>query len=122
LAQWDPVIPVDFDASRVYRTINEFGQVVDSIEEGRFAPPSLKVLNEVLIGVRRERFATRVCRNCDARFSCSSYRQYAWKGRGVAERRAAEYFADPHGDVDQEEWRTANLAVTPNSNELNQDL
>jgi hypothetical protein len=122
LEQWEPVIPIDFDPSRVYRTINEFGQVVDNIEDGQFRPPSVDKLNELLFGARRERFATRVCRNCDARFSCSSYRQYAWFGKGVAERRMAEYFADPPGGIEQEEWRSANLDATPGSSELTADL
>jgi len=122
LENWEPVVPIEYDASRVYRTIVEFGQVVDAIEDGRFSPPSLDDLNVMMEGPRRERFATRVCRNCDARFSCSSYRQYAWLGKGIAERRTAEYFADPPADIEQEEWRTATLDVTLNSAELQADL
>ena len=122
LENWEPVVPIDYDASRVYRTIVEFGQVVDAIEDGRFSPPSLDKLNVMLEGPRRERFATRVCRNCDARFSCSSYRQYAWKGRGIAERRTAEYFADPPVDIEQENWVSASLDVSADAASLQADL
>ncbi len=122
LEHWEPVVPIDYDASRVYRTISEFGKVVDEVEDGHFSPPSLDDLNEVIPGPRRERFATRVCRNCDARFSCGSYRQYAWHGRGVAERKAAEYFADPPVDLEQEEWRTASLDAASDTEELRADL
>ncbi len=122
LEHWEPVVSIEYDASRVYRTINEFGKVVDDIEDGKFSPPSLDKLNEKLPGQRQERFATRVCRNCDARFSCSSYRQYAWLGKGIAERRAAEYFADPPADLEQENWRTASLDVSSDPSSLRADL
>jgi hypothetical protein len=122
LDRWEPVVPIKYDPSSVHRTIRIFGLVVDDIEENRFSPRSLDVLQEVIPGTRNERFATRVCRNCDARFSCSSYRQYAWFGRGVAERRAAEYFADPPPDLEQENWRTANLDASPSVADLNAEL
>jgi hypothetical protein len=34
----------------------------------------------------------------------------------------AEYFADPPGGIEQEEWRSANLDATPGSSELTADL
>lgn len=122
MANWEPIVPIEYDRSRVTRTINEFGKVVDKIDEGKFSPPSREVLNEVMSGARRERFATRVCRNCDARFSCQVYRGYAWSGRGVADRDNRAYFADPPLDVDQEEWRTANLENATSTEELLADL
>jgi len=57
-------------------------------------------------------FATRVCRNCDARFSCTSYREYAI-GKGKGERgNFKKYFDDFGSDTDKEEWINANLSNT----------
>ena len=122
LEHWEPLVPIKYDVRSVHRTIREFGLVVDDIEENRFSPRSLEVLEEVIPGTRNERFATRVCRNCDARFSCSSYRRFAWYGRGIAERSAAEYFADPPLDLEQENWRTASLDASPTAEDLNAEL
>lgn len=77
LARWEPVVPMAFDERRVEETIQAFSAVVDAIEEKRFAPRSMADLHSELHGARRVRFATRICRNCDARFSCSSFREYA---------------------------------------------
>jgi len=62
--------------------------------------------DRVTAGRHPERFGTRVCRQCDARFSCDSYRRFARGARQVAER-GMTYFVDP--DPDQEDWRTAGL-------------
>ena len=110
LAQWDPIIPIEYDPAHKDETIFAFGEVVDKIESGEFAPPPLEVLKSFITGGwRRERFATRVCHNCDARFSCDAYRQYAMGRRQVAERSMVYFIED---DPDQEEWRTASLDAT----------
>jgi len=57
-------------------TIHKFACVVDKIESREFKPPSIEHLKE-RIGGTKQRFATRVCRNCDARFSCDAYREYS---------------------------------------------
>jgi len=109
LAQWYPIIPIEYDPAHKDETIFAFGEVVDKIESGEFAPPSLEELESFVTGGwRRERFATRVCRNCDARFSCDVYRQYAMGRRRVAEGGMAYFVED---DPDQEEWRTASLGA-----------
>jgi hypothetical protein len=117
---WQPVVGVPFDASSVETTIQEFGQVVDAIEEGDFAPRPVEDLRQRMYG--RKLFATRVCSNCDARFSCASYRKYALKGRGRAEQRFREYFGDPGTDLERERWRTANLEVARDAEELVEDF
>ena len=115
MAQWNPVVQLDFDASRVDETIEEFGQVVDAIEDGAFGPPPPKHLN-ARQGATRQRFATAVCNECDARFSCASYRRWAaGQGRRAA-RLVRQYF------VDDERWRTANLEATPDREDLAQDF
>ena len=113
---WQPLVGVPFDASSVEATIREFGQVVDAIEEGDFAPRPVEDLQQRKYG--RKMFAARVCANCDARFSCASYRKYALERRGRAERRFREYFGDPGTDLEQERWRTANLDVARGVEEL----
>jgi len=106
LSKWEPVVPIAYDAARKDRTIYEFGEIVDKIEEGQFEPPPVARLQEKLPGAREERFAVRVCRNCDARFSCSAYRQYAGAVTYLAER-GMSYFTED--DPDTEDWRTASL-------------
>ncbi len=82
LAAWNPVVPIAFDAGNVKKTIAEFAKAVDRIEDHDFYPPPLSELTKR--EGKRGTFATRVCRNCDMRFSCSSYREYArnYKDRG----------------------------------------
>jgi len=72
LAAWDPVIEIPFATDHVEATVRDFGDVVDAIEDRKFAPllPAKLKKRET----RNETFATRVCRNCDARFSCDSWR------------------------------------------------
>jgi hypothetical protein len=124
LAQWDPVIPLPFSQIRVEDTIQEFGVTVDDIEEGRFEPPSVSELEDVV--ARNETFATRTCRQCDARFSCESYRQYLRKtyggaSRGVRERQApyAQYLGD---DLEREAWLTATQEDAPSREDLQADF
>jgi len=105
LAAWNPVVPIDFDAANVKKTIAEFAKVVDQIEDHEFCPPAISDLT-VRQG-KRGTFASRVCRNCDMRFSCSSYRDYArnYKDRGWSK------FADFY-DLDADEAETIQRSVT----------
>lgn len=114
LAQWEPIIPIPFDALRVTDTIEDFGRVVDHIEDGEFEPPPLETLKSKLSGTRVV-FAVHVCRNCDARFSCATYRAYrAVSGaRGSAERDFLVYYADNETDLEREERLTAALEIQP---------
>lgn len=84
LQQWQPLIPIPFSTNNVETTIREFGETVDKIEDGEFAPPPLTRLKSRSPGMKTI-FAVQVCRNCDARFSCSAYRAYAQSSGGAAE-------------------------------------
>jgi hypothetical protein len=90
MASWEPVVDLPFDENQVSRTVRDFGRCVDEIENGEFAPPPPDVLGKPR-GTRRRKdhgaaFGTRTkseptfaqihCRDCDTRFSCSSYRSY----------------------------------------------
>ena len=80
-------------------------------------------LKEVLQGTRNVRFATQVCRNCDVRFSCSSYRDYAWNGaRQLADRAIGFYGEDSVGDAEQEAWRAENLLAAQSAADLRADF
>jgi hypothetical protein len=113
LAEWNPVVPIALDAGNVKKTIAEFAKVVDRIEDHEFCPPSVSDLT-VREG-KRGTFATRVCRNCDMRFSCSSYRDYArtYKDRGWSK------FADFYDlDADEAESFARFAATRPDDAEM----
>lgn len=111
MAKWKPLIEIPFTQDKVEETIEDFATIVDQIEDKNFKPAPVETLNKTMEGTTAL-FGTRVCRNCDARFSCSSYREYALsKGRG--ERGSfKKYFEDYGSDTDQEEWVNANLQNT----------
>lgn len=117
LARWEPVIPFDFDANHVSETIREFGEVVDRIEDGDFAPPPAMFLESKLPNMRSV-FAARVCVNCDARYSCASYRTYAQKARGHSGKIFRAYLEDVSTDTEREQRATALLDATPTAEEL----
>jgi hypothetical protein len=96
--EWEPVIPIPFEKEHVRDTIDDFGKAVDAIEDKTFAPATVETLHSKDGG---SLFATRVCRNCDARFSCSSYRTYAASSRARKEARFNELFA-----IDEQERLT----------------
>lgn len=75
VGQWDPIITIPYNLGEAAKTIDSFSNTVDKIEDHEFAPRDSSLLSER--GVKKNTFATDVCRNCDARFSCMSYREYA---------------------------------------------
>ena len=108
LSKWNPLIDLDFDQKKVTEVIEDFADTVDKIEDKNFRPASVETLNSKLEGTNSF-FGTRVCRNCDARFSCSSYRNYA-TSKGKGERgNFKKYFDDFGSDSDKENWINANL-------------
>ncbi len=107
LEAWEPLIDLPFEPERVEDTIADFGRVVDAIEDGVFAPPDVETLREIYKGTN-SRFATRVCRNCDARFSCDTYRRYSIEGRGGSIQ-MRQYFRDLGTDLDQNDWIAGGL-------------
>ena len=110
LEQWNPLITIPFSEQHVEETIADFGTVVDQIEGSEFAPPSVERLRtRVLSRGRQLLFATQVCRNCDARFSCSSYRNYVVSSGGKSESTFARYFQEYGTDSEQEDWLNTNL-------------
>lgn len=108
LPKWNPLIDIPFDQSKVQATIQDFGAVVDKIETNCFEPPSVEVLQAKIEGTNTI-FASRVCRNCDARYSCEAYREYALQTGTRTQSNFKKYFEDFGNDLEQEEFLTANI-------------
>jgi hypothetical protein len=117
LSKWNPLIELEFDQEKVKEVVNDFAHIVDCIEEKQFSPVDVDILRAPMEGTNAL-FATRVCRNCDVRFSCASYREYA-TSKGKGERGSfRKYFDDFGSDTDKEEWVNANLQAK-NPDEIN---
>ena len=111
LEKWEPVIFIPFSQEKVEDTINKFACVVDMIENREFQPPSIEKLKERIKGTK-QRFATRVCRNCDARFSCDAYREYSQTTQSFSGG-FLDYISDL-GNTDEVENNTnTNAFITP---------
>lgn len=112
LGNWEPLIDIPFNQESVEKTITEFGEVVDAIESRQFAPPSVERLKSLLPG-KRNTFAVQVCRNCDARFSCSAYRNYVQSSASQADTLLRRFLSDFGSDAEREDWVYANLENMP---------
>lgn len=108
LDRWEPVIPIPFDVSHVDEAIRAFGETVDLIEDGCFGPVDLVTLQTRLPGTTRT-FASEICRRCDVRFSCASYRAYAHAASQGVEVRFRQYFDDFGEQIEQDERIVAGL-------------
>ena len=106
--EWDPVIELDRNNEKIQETIDDFGKVVDLIESKSFASPGIIKLEERIEGTTRK-FATQVCVNCDARFSCGSFREYARKGQIRGKFNFSKYLEELAEPLEQEEWLNSNL-------------
>ena len=90
--------------------IADFGLVVEKIEGKKFTPPPVERLTTKDEG-EKNIFAVNVCRNCDARFSCESFRTYVRtkdKGKNPLRR----YLDDYGTENDADEFLDANLDQT----------
>ena len=76
MKEWNPEVPIELDSDEVEAYISAFGEVVDMIEDYRFSPPPVeKLMSKVQ---DNKTFAVHVCRNCDVRFSCESFKEYVY--------------------------------------------
>jgi hypothetical protein len=118
LQAWDPVVELDFNHEQVEATIADFGRVVDAIVDGQFDPPPAKKLTTRLKGAKTL-YATRICRNCDVRFFCDSYREYALKSdQAKISENFQRYYQDFGDELDRERWRTLNLDAATTTDNL----
>ena len=110
LDKWEPVVELTYNQSRVDATILDFANIVDKIESCCFEPADLTRLKERISGLGKI-FATHVCRNCDARFSCPSYRKYVKEMNSQSERGYLAYYREEELDQDQELFLNGNLDI-----------
>ena len=108
MARWEPLIPVTFDADDVKETVEKFGAIVDRIEDHEFAPPPVEKLMG-RVSNQGATFATSVCRNCDARFSCASYRTYTLKSGRAELHTFRTYYGPNTTDAERDDWLGAGL-------------
>ena len=108
LEKWAPVIPIDFDHSKVDETIKDFARVVDNIENHAFEARPPEDLTRKIEGTSVT-FATRTCRNCDGRFSCPSYREYALQSGAKTSADFKKYYEEYRDEAEQEAFINAKL-------------
>lgn len=110
LDNWNPVVPLGYSEEEVETIIEEFGEVVESIEGNSFSPPSLEKLLDKKPG-DKVNFAVRVCRNCDARFSCDAFREYVNKNPG--KNQTMQHYLEDYGtEVNTDDFIAENLDNT----------
>jgi len=105
---WKPVIEIEYKEENVAQTIAEFAKVVDNIEDRIFSAPDVERLRKKEPGTNVQ-FATYVCRNCDARFSCSTYRDYVKQSGARSQSDIWKYLEDTGDVASNEEKILANL-------------
>ena len=106
--EWNPIVDIEYNQENVEETIDEFANVVDSIEDRKFTAPALSKLKRTELGTNVQ-FATYVCRNCDARFSCSSYREYIKQSEARSQSDFWKYLEETADPETNEERIVANL-------------
>ena len=116
--RWNPEIPIPHQPEQVEETIRAFAETVDRIESREFAPPPAERLDEKLEGTN-SRFGRRICRRCDARFSCNAYRQYIFKSGSILQADYQKFITDLADDADQDDWLDGNLQDPDFSRQLN---
>lgn len=117
LEKWNPVISIPFSQEKVEDTIHKFACVVDKIEGREFHPPSVDKLRELIRGTK-QRFATRICRNCDARFSCNAHREFAQISSSFSGG-FSEYINDLGNKDEVENYTNTNAFETPPPTNIN---
>lgn len=110
MKNWEPVVPLDFDQAKVNECINDFGKIVDKIESSKFTAQTVAQLNKKMPG-RKTSYGVSVCRYCDGRFSCDSYRKFVNKTKsGLKGYTAMKYYLEDYGEENERnQWRDAQL-------------
>lgn len=103
--EWEPEISIDLEMEKVDYYIESFGEVVDMIEKHLFQAPSVEKLRSKLKD--NKTFVDYACRNCDVRFSCDSYKEYAFTSR-----RARSDFMAFYDDYGMEQERVEIIETT----------
>lgn len=111
---WNPVLDVPVEHETVTGVIQEFACAVDDIENHNFKPPPVEVLLAPSRPNGKAPFGTDICRNCDARFSCNSYRHFMMRNNPnqKAETVMTQYFNTYDDELSQNEWLDVNLETS----------
>lgn len=120
MTAWDPLVDIPLDHEKVDETIQGFGEIVDNIEAKNFKPPRVEVLISEF-GNTRQKFGTRICRNCDARFSCTPFRNFVIATNARTGLDFARYFADFGSDDDRAARVSVTLEVQPPPDDISQN-
>lgn len=110
LNNWNPVVEFEIEKEDIEETVENFAEVVDKIENNEFEPVPSEKLNEKVVGTK-ELFVTRICRNCDARFSCESYREYVSNSGMTAKAGYRDYYNDFGTEGERSERLTSELNI-----------
>jgi hypothetical protein len=88
---WDPIIEVPFSQTTMEETLQKFRTVVQRINEHEFAPLTTTEIQQQwsAIGVQK------ICRKCDARFSCDAYREFADNPKSPVRKALAVFLDSP---------------------------
>ena len=105
---WEPIIPIGYSEDEVADMINNFGEVVERIENSDFAAPDVNTLLNVPDGMKKP-FAVHVCRNCDVRYSCKSYAEYMKVSKGANRNNMYKYMCARAED--QDDFVNGNLVI-----------
>ena len=116
IEKWEPIVPIEIQKDKLNATIESFGKVVDDIEGGAYECPSVESLGEKVLGTKQT-FATKICSNCDARFSCPTYRDYARSATKGKIREFVKYFESTLDRNEQEDWLSSNSNFDEQENE-----
>ncbi|MGG1676877.1 PD-(D/E)XK nuclease family protein [Neobacillus sp. NRS-1170] len=106
LKLWDPEVPIELTPEKVQEYLVSFGEVVDMIEEHEFLAPPVEKLKSKL--KNNKTFIDHACRNCDIRFSCESYKEYAFTTT-KARRNFLEFYSDYGTENERVDLIEANL-------------
>jgi hypothetical protein len=108
LSEWNPIIPIGYREDNVEKTLTEFAETVDRIEDCSFDPVAVSVL-ESTMGSGNAIFGRKICRNCDIRFACESYRTYSLKQRRMSNDDLLGLLADLGEDSEIQGFKTLAL-------------
>jgi hypothetical protein len=112
LERWEPIVRIPVNEDRLEATIRHFGEIVDAIEDGAFEPVPVEKLQSRLPGMKAN-FVTQVCINCDARYSCDSFRSYYVQQSRRAGDATMSYLTDTTSDIELTDRLIAGLDAAP---------
>lgn len=111
IENWDPIVEIKPNAENIENIIAQFGKIVDLIETHKFHPPSPELLASPY-GKTDKSFGYVICRNCDGRFSCSSYINYRSMLNMNGKEEVVDSLNDWMGQEDLDEWLTSEYDET----------